>query len=135
MTGAAPVRRRAVLVLMAVGAVAVLRSIHRLQVVGDSMTPSFLPGDRLVVMGPPWWRPPRTLPGTVVAVRDPRLPQRILIKRVVAVDQGAGTLEVAGDNPAASTDSRTFGPVPRTLLVGRVVYRYAPVGRSGRGGW
>lgn len=68
-------------------------------------------------------------------MRDPRLPERILVKRVGAVDRGAGTLEVLGDAPGASTDSRSFGPVPRSSLVGRAVYRYAPVGRSGRGPW
>ena len=135
MTGASPVRRAAVLVFVAVVAAAIFRSVHRVEVVGNSMTPSLQPGDRLVVMGPPWWRPPWPPPGTVVAVRDPRIPQRLLIKRVVAVDRGAGTFEVTGDNPAASTDSRTFGPVPRSLLVGRAVYRYSPSGRSGRGVW
>jgi nickel-type superoxide dismutase maturation protease len=135
VTGAPLARRVAVLVLMAVGTAAMFRSVHRVEVVGDSMTPSLMPGDRLVVMSPPWWRPPWPVPGTVVAVRDPRLPQRLLIKRVVAVDRGAGTFEVTGDNPAASTDSRTFGPVPRSLLVGRAVYRYAPADRGVRGVW
>jgi signal peptidase I len=119
VTGAPIARRVAVLVLMAVGTAAMFRSVHRVEVVGDSMTPSLMPGDRLVVMSPPWWRPPWPVPGTVVAVRDPRLPQRLLIKRVVAVDR----------------DSRTFGPVPRSLLVGRAVYRYAPAGRGVRGVW
>jgi hypothetical protein len=42
---------------------------------------------------------------------------------------------VAGDAREHSTDSRAFGPVPRSSIVGRAVYRYAPVGRSGRGPW
>ena len=124
----------AVAVLAAIG-VLLSRSVHRIEVVGTSMEPTFLPGDRLVLVGRPW-RPlawPR--PGQVVAVRDPRLPDRILVKRVGAVERGAGTLEVLGDAPGASTDSRAFGPVPRSSLVGRAVYRYAPVGRSGRGPW
>ncbi|MBV9659977.1 MAG: nickel-type superoxide dismutase maturation protease [Acidimicrobiales bacterium] len=91
-------------------------------VTGDSMQPAFRPGDRLLVAGP--W-PPR--PGQVVAVRDPRVPERLLVKRVHHVESGG--LDVRGDNPPASTDSRHFGPVPRELLVGRVVHRYAPLHR------
>ena len=44
-------------------------------------------------------RQPWPEPGAVVAVRDPRLPSRILIKRVSAVDRQRGTLEVIGDDP------------------------------------
>jgi hypothetical protein len=39
---------------------------------------------------------------------------------------------VAGDNPAASTDSRALGPLPRRSVLGVVVYRYGPPGRSSR---
>jgi hypothetical protein len=38
---------------------------------------------------------------------------------------------VLGDNPAASTDSRTFGAVPLAALCGRCVHRYAPIDRAG----
>ena len=124
----------AVAVLAAMG-VLLRRSVGRIVVVGSSMEPTFLPGDRLVLVGRPWRPPAWPRPGQVVAVRDPRLPERILVKRVGAVDRGAGTLEVLGDAPGASTDSRSFGPLPRSSLVGRAVYRYAPAGRSGRGPW
>jgi nickel-type superoxide dismutase maturation protease len=107
------------------------RSVHRVEVTGTSMAPALRPGDRLLVVGTPWL--PR--PGSVVAVRDPRLPTRVLIKRVAGVDRRGGTLEVAGDAAEASTDSRTFGPVDRTMVVGRAVYRYAPAARSGPAPW
>jgi type IV secretory pathway protease TraF len=45
-----------------------------------------------------------------------------------------GDLVVRGDNPNVSRDSREFGPVPRRLVVGRVVYRYLPGERRGRVG-
>jgi signal peptidase I len=95
------------------------------------MAPALEPGDRLVVVGIPWLPPPRPRPGQVVAVGDPRDPRRLLIKRVRAVRHHDDTLEVVGDAPEASTDSRTFGPVPRSSVVGRAVYRYAPTGRRG----
>ena len=97
--------------------------VRRLTVEGESMRPGFAPGDRLLAVGP--WR---LRPGQVVALRDPR-DGRMLVKRVAAVRDDA--IEVRGDNAAASTDSRHFGPVPRRLVVGRVVYRYSPPSRSG----
>jgi nickel-type superoxide dismutase maturation protease len=120
---------------LAVVGVALSRSVRRIEVVGSSMAPALLPGDRLVVVAQPWapGRWPR--PGEVVAVRDPRRPDRILVKRVGGVDRSAGIFEVLGDAADASTDSRSFGPVPRSALVGRAVYRYAPAARSGRGPW
>lgn len=66
----------------------------------------------------------------MVAVTDPREPDRLVIKRVASCSSSAIT--VLGDNPAASTDSRTFGPVSRDALRGRAVYRYFPVERRTR---
>jgi type IV secretory pathway protease TraF len=45
-----------------------------------------------------------------------------------------GNVMLAGDNPDGSTDSRMFGAVARSAIVGRVVYRYAPAARAGRVG-
>jgi nickel-type superoxide dismutase maturation protease len=89
------------------------------------MAPGLVDGDRLLVA------PALTLlVGDVVAARDPRHPARILVKRIAA--EGPQGLDLRGDNATFSTDSRHFGPVPRALVLGRVVYRYAPPARSGR---
>ena len=104
--------------------------LGRLQVAGESMAPTLLPGDRVLV----WRRVGRLKPqvrvGDVVAVVDPRDPRRVMVKRVAGV---AGTeISVLGDNEAASTDSRHFGPVSAGAIHGRVVYRYLPEERRGR---
>ena len=117
------------------GALLLGRALHRVEVVGDSMAPTFLPGDRLVVLSPMGGRPRWPAVDTVVAVADPRRPTRTLVKRVAGTDRAGGTVEVVGDDPGRSTDSRTFGPVPLAAVVGRVVYRYAPPGRTGPGPW
>ncbi len=119
--------------LAALGLLATVRyrPFRRVEVVGSSMVPALLPGDRLVVLRLPWRSPLRPGPGQVVALRDPRRPERILIKRVRSVDRGLGTLEVEGDAREFSTDSRSFGPVSRSAVIGTAVYRYAPSTRNG----
>ena len=100
------------------------RSFGRVIVSGESMVPAFQPGDRLL-LGPVW----RLRVGQVVALPDPRDATRLLVKRVHSVV--GPKIEVRGDNGAASTDSRQFGPVRRSQLSGRVLYRYAPFDRTG----
>ena len=93
-------------------------------VAGASMRPTLWAGDRLLVV--------RTGPvkaGDVVALRDPRDPERVIVKRVVAVRRGE--VIVRGDNPRASIDSRSFGPVRNGAVLGKVVRRYAPADRAG----
>jgi nickel-type superoxide dismutase maturation protease len=92
------------------------------EVVGNSMRPALQPGDRLVL-----WRVRRARPGDVVAVPDPRRPDRTVVKRVAAASRRGLTL--LGDNPDASTDSRVFGSVGHDTVRGRLVYRYHPVER------
>lgn len=107
-----------------VGAAAAALRPRRVVVRGASMLPTLAPGDRLVVV-----RAGRLRPGQLVALRDPRRPDRLLVKRVAEVS--AGAVVVRGDNPDASTDSRSFGPVRLTDVVGVAVHRYAPAARAG----
>ena len=90
------------------------------------MVPTLAAGDRLLVRR---W-PRRLRAGGLVVVADPREPARLVVKRLAGV--GGHTVTVSGDNADASTDSRHYGPVPRTAVRGVVVYRYAPPGRAGR---
>jgi nickel-type superoxide dismutase maturation protease len=101
---------------------------RRILVEGDSMRPTLLPGDRVLCVHV---RARRVRVGDLVAVRDPR-DDRLLVKRVRAVDPATGALVVEGDNAAASTDSRVFGAVDPRRVVGRAVYRYGPDERRGR---
>lgn len=124
--------RRAPSVGVALGAgtavlVAVVAALapRRVEVTGWSMGPGLRPGDRLLVLG----RLPAR-PGAVVVAADPRRPSRRIVKRVVSV--GPSGIVLAGDDPARSTDSRHFGPVPPRLVEGRAAWRYAPPERAGR---
>ena len=104
--------------------------LRRLEVTGDSMLPTLRPGDRVLVLGGLGLRRVRLRPGDLVALTDPRDPGRIMVKRLAGFD--GRRLTVRGDNEAASTDSRHFGPVDAAAVVGRVVYRYHPEARRGR---
>jgi hypothetical protein len=64
-----------------------------------------------------------------VLAADPRDPRRELVKRVARVDRFG--IHVRGDNPAASTDARTFGAVSPAAIEWRVIGRYWPISRSG----
>ena len=113
----------AVAITGGVAAVVLVRP-RRVVVEGRSMEPTLAPGDRLLVI-----RVAHPRPGHVVAVRDPRGGRRLLVKRISALRDDGVVLR--GDNPGASTDSRTFGTVPPRAVVGRVVRCYAPAWRAG----
>ena len=103
-------------------------AVRRVEVTGRSMVPTLWPGDRVMVVRVPAWWPLR--PGSLVAVSDPRSPGRLLVKR--AEPAARRRVRLFGDNPAESTDSRTFGLVPRRSVIGVACYRYAPPERAGR---
>lgn len=113
------------------------------------MVPAIEPGDWLVV-NPLVGRWPRK--GAIVVFREP-LGDTLAIKRVAAtggdrVPFAAGYLTLApdeawllsdADEKAAAAagsgppiDSQRYGPVSLEGLVGRVVFRYAPLRRLGR---
>lgn len=93
------------------------RRLVRLRVEGLSMVPVLAPGDHVLV-----WRTDRIAVGDIVAFSDLDEGDTILVKRVVGVDRSA--VRVEGDNAGSSRDSRHFGPVPRALVIGRVVWNY-----------
>jgi nickel-type superoxide dismutase maturation protease len=101
--------------------------LFRVAVAGRSMEPTFRDGDWLLVRQ--LRRPPRE--GEVVVATDPREPDRLLVKRVRSVAGGRVTIQGDHADPAESTDSRQFGPIPGSAVLGRPVLRYAPLNRIG----
>ena len=113
------------------------------------MLPAIAPGDWLVV-DPTIRRWPRN--GSIVLFREPD-DGSLAIKRVAAgpgeqVRFAGGYLVLADDEAWLTSDadakataaagfgppvdSSRFGPVSLELLVGRVLFRYGPIGRVGR---
>jgi nickel-type superoxide dismutase maturation protease len=123
----------AVLTLATAAAALIWLRLSRYVVRGPSMEPALRDGDRLLVLrGAQRLRAPR--PGEIVLARPRALDGREIVKRVAAVERANGGLRLTllGDNPAASTDSRTFGLVSRAEITGRVLLRYWPDERRGR---
>jgi nickel-type superoxide dismutase maturation protease len=104
-------------------------AVRRAEVTGDSMVPTLAPGDRLLVLRLGHRKFLR--PGSLVMVAAPPVPGRPaqMVKRLV--DHHGSTVAVVGDNPDASTDSRSFGRLPLRSVTGLVFYRYAPAERTG----
>jgi nickel-type superoxide dismutase maturation protease len=110
-----------VLAALGAGLAGVGRLLRRVEVVGASMAPGLLPGDRLLMrrLG----SRSRLEVGAIVGFEDPR-PERetLLIKRVASID--GDVVMVLGDNPRASTDSRIFGPIRRAEVGWILMRRY-----------
>jgi type IV secretory pathway protease TraF len=115
------------------------RGIWRVAVAEESMAPTLLAGDWLLVDPTTGAWPRRE---SVVVFREPGS-DILAIKRVAArrgdrVRISAGILRLGpdeawllGDNGALSFDSRRYGPVPLEALVGRAWFRYGPPNRIG----
>lgn len=96
----------------------ILRRRRRVRITNRSMLPLLAPGDELLI------EPGRFAPriGDIVVLYHPLQPDLKIIKAIERVE--GDRVFVAGLNPAASTDSRHFGPVPTSALLGRATSRF-----------
>ena len=95
--------------------------LARFRISDASMEPGLRAGDYVLVNR---WayrsRPPRV--GDIVVLRHPREGAIHIVKRVSALPSPENVF-VVGDNADMSEDSRVFGPIDRSLVVGRVWLR------------
>jgi inner membrane protease subunit 1 len=104
----------------------------RVAVTGPSMEPELLAGDYLVAVRA------RVRRGSLVVVEHPGRHGFEMVKRVTAVAGDSvdsitltpGHVWIQGDNPSASSDSRSFGPVGPQAIKGVVRLRYWPPARA-----
>ena len=94
---------------------------EQVRVEGQSMVPTVLPGD-LVLVDPAAYRRKQPSVGDIVLCRHPFRSDVKLIKRVAGLNPD-GAMDLRGDNPKQSTDSSTLGAVPFDHLLGRVTSR------------
>lgn len=84
-------------------------------IAGASMEPTLAAGDVCIVL-----RTRKVKPGQIVVAEHPERPGFWLVKRALRREPGGWWL--VGDNTAASDDSRTFGALPESLIIGRVLW-------------
>ena len=105
--------------------------LYVLRIEGDSMSPTLQAGQVVLALSSRWVR---VRPGRIVAFERGRT---LFIKR--ALTQESDGWFVVGDQPARSTDSRRFGPVPVSAIRAVAVIRLRPLAwlleGAPRGGW
>ncbi len=90
-----------------------------IRVTGESLSPFYQEGDYVVVATVPFLIK-RVRPGDTLVFHHSTY--GLLIKQVSRRMEPGNLLEVAGTNPN-SVDSRQFGPVPVTAVIGKVIWR------------
>ncbi|MFG2127677.1 nickel-type superoxide dismutase maturation protease [Streptomyces sp. NPDC048751] len=95
------------------------------EVTGPSMVPTLYHGDQLVVQ-----YGARIRAGDVVVLRHPFQQDLLVVKR--ASERREGGWWVLGDNAYAGGDSTDYGTVPDELILGRVRFRFRPLGPAQR---
>jgi nickel-type superoxide dismutase maturation protease len=95
--------------------------LQLLRVTGESLSPFFVQGDYVLVTKLPFALE-RLKAGDIVVFRHPAY--GVMIKRLERLSEDGQELYVLGAHPE-STDSRSFGPVPRRWVTGKVIWRIA----------
>ncbi len=92
----------------------------RYQISGHSMEPVFTQNTSVLVTSIPYFfREPKI--GDVIVLKSPR-DKKPILKRIVK--QVGNKYFVYGDNPKDSTDSTTFGPILKEMILGKVIFKF-----------
>lgn len=86
--------------------------VSKYKVFGNSMYPTLKQGQEVLTFN---WGKPKV--GDMVVIKKDG---REIIKRI-HLSSGRGTF-VQGDNEKESTDSRHFGPINKSQIIGKVIY-------------
>ena len=95
--------------------------IKRFITQGHSMQPLFNPGDKVIINR--WaylFSSPKA--GDIVAIQVRSKGGKILLKKIEK-DRGQRYF-VIGLNTSDSTDSRSFGPIPKKQIIGKILTTY-----------
>lgn len=90
------------------------------------MLPTLPAGTELLVNRTAYKNKPPQI-GDIVVAQHPDQPKLKVIKRIAEV--GETTVTILGDNPTESTDSRHYGAISRSLLLGKITSQWTPMKR------
>ena len=94
-----------------------LSPIYKYKIQGNSMEPTIAAGETILVNRMAYWfRDPKK--NEIIALYDPR-DDKILVKRITK--KSGTSFFVQGDNKKASTDSRVFGMIGKSAIIGKVI--------------
>lgn len=91
--------------------------LNKFIVRGNSMAPTFVPGETVLVSAIPYIiRRPRV--GDIVVAQ---IKEKMILKRIKRVSEN--TVFLVGDNANESTDSKKLGEIYNKDIIGKVVYK------------
>jgi len=99
-----------------------LKHRQRFKVMGNSMSPLLKPGEEILVATRAYRK---SLPkiGDVVVLKHPGQNYLTIVKRIIDIDINHNCFLV-GDNLAQSVDSRHWGSIKSSNLIGKVTSRF-----------
>jgi len=94
----------------------------RLKVTGNSMTPLLAPGEEILVATKAYRK---SLPkiGDLVVLKHPQHHKLTIVKRILNIDHDCNCFLI-GDNLLQSNDSRHWGLIKSSNLIGKVTSRF-----------
>ncbi|MGL5833814.1 MAG: nickel-type superoxide dismutase maturation protease [Waterburya sp.] len=99
-----------------------LRKRKRLRVVGESMLPLLQPGDEILLDPFAYQKfPPQV--NDIIVTQHPVQHNLAIVKRINAINDGDRYF-VTGDNREASTDSRHWGTIKSSDIIGKVTSQF-----------
>lgn len=100
-----------------------LRKRKRLRVVGESMLPLLQPGDE-ILLDPFAYQKSSPQINDIIVTQHPLQPNLSIVKRINGINDGDRYF-VTGDNRKASTDSRHWGSIKSSDIIGKVTSQFS----------
>ena len=91
------------------------------KVSGNSMLPSFAPGDRILIKYRASDMQPIYAGDVVLIEREGELMLKRIVRYEIGGHTGQGMVTVEGDNKEESIDSRHWGAIPSRFVKGKVI--------------